>query len=66
MKYTKKVKKEWELPELWRPELRNLEKRLGKSTKWVEKNKSEIHPSISWIQSIQLHDMGIDVTQLLK
>jgi hypothetical protein len=58
--------KTWDIPEILKPgwELLNLEKRLDKSIKWVEEHKNEIHPSISFIQSIELYDMGIDVTQL--
>ena len=52
------------LPELLKPELINLEKRLNKSIDWVERNRNQIHPSISLIQSVELYDMGIDVTQL--
>jgi len=57
-------KKQWDLPEILIPELTNLEKRLNKSIKWVEEHKNEIHPSISFIQSVELYDMGVDVTQL--
>jgi hypothetical protein len=56
--------KSWDIPEILKPELLNLEKRLDKSIKWVEEHKNEIHPSISFIQSVELYDMGIDVTQL--
>ena len=57
-------KNKWDLPELFRPELINLEKRINKACLWVEKHRTEIHPSISFIQSVELYDMGIDVTQL--
>ena len=56
--------KTWDISEILKPELLNLEKRLDKSIKWVEEHKNEIHPSISFIQSVELYDMGIDVTQL--
>lgn len=58
------MKKRWDLPEILKPELRGLERRLDKSCKWVEENRNEIHPSISFIQAVELYDMGIDVTQL--
>jgi hypothetical protein len=57
-------KKHWELPQILTPEFGLLEKRLDKSIKWVEENKTKIHPSISFIQSVELYNMGIDVTQL--
>ena len=56
--------KTWDIPEILKPELLNLGKRLDKSIKWVEEHKNEIDPSISFIQSVELYDMGIDVTQL--
>ena len=56
--------KPWDMPELLKPELLYLEKRLDKSIKWVEKNKNKIDPSISFIESIELYDFEIDVTQL--
>ena len=46
------------------PEFRFKNERLDKSIKWVEKNKNEIDPKISFIQAIELRDMGIDVTQI--
>lgn len=58
------MKKRWDLPQILKPELRGLERRLDKSCKWVEENRNEIHPSISFIQAVELFDMGIDVTQL--
>ena len=58
------MKKDWDLPEILKPELRGLERRLDKSCKWVEEHRNEIHPSISFIEAIELYDMGIDVTQL--
>lgn len=50
---------------MYKPELRGLERRLDKSCKWVEEHKNEIHPSISFIQAIELYDMGIDVTMTM-
>lgn len=58
------MEKDWDLPEILKPELRGLEKRLDKAYEWVEKHRNEIHPSISSIQAMQIYDMGIDVTQL--
>ena len=58
------MKKDWDLPEILKPEFRGLERRLNKSCKWVKEYKNEIHPSISFIQAIELYDMGIDVTQV--
>jgi len=58
------MRKRWDLPEILKPELRGLERRLDKSFKWVEEHRNEIHPSISFIQAIEVYDMGIDVTQL--
>lgn len=57
-------KAKWELPEILKPEIIHHEKKLNKAFEWVEKNKAEIHPSISFIQSVELYNMGIDVTQL--
>jgi len=54
----------WKLPEMLNPEFRFLEKRLDKSIEWVNKHRDEIHPSISFIQAIEIYDMGIDVTQI--
>jgi hypothetical protein len=45
--------KNWDIPEILKPELLNLEKRLNKSIKWVEENTNEIHPSISFIQAAE-------------
>jgi predicted RNase H-like nuclease (RuvC/YqgF family) len=45
-------------------EILSLEKRLDKSINWVEKYKNKIHPTISFIQAVELRGMGIDVTQL--
>jgi hypothetical protein len=59
-----KNKNEWKLPEILKSEFIFLEKRLDKSIKWVEENRNEIHPSISFIQSVEFYDMGVDVTQL--
>lgn len=47
---------------LLEPEFINLEKRLDKSIKWVEKNKDKIE--IPFLQAVTLYDMGLDVTQL--
>ena len=58
------MEKTWKLPEFLKPELERLDKRLTKSIDWVEKNKANIDPSISFIQAFELYDMGIDVTQL--
>lgn len=58
------MEKTWKLPEFLKPELEGLDKRLTKSIDWVEKNKPNIDPSISFIQAFELYDMGIDVTQL--
>jgi len=58
------MKKKWSLPKILELEFINLEKRLDRSCEWVEKHKTEIHPSISFIQAIELYGMGIDVTQL--
>jgi hypothetical protein len=44
-------------------EFRFLNERLAKSIKWVEDNKNQIDPKTSFIQAVQLRDMGIDVTQ---
>ena len=54
----------WDIPEFLRTELEMLETRMDKAVKFVEKHKDEIHPSISFIQAIELYDMGLDVTQL--
>lgn len=51
---------------IFKPELIFREKRLDKAIKWVEENRKSIHPSISFIEAIELYDFGIDVTQLLK
>jgi len=56
--------KNCEFPEILKPEFKFLEKRLDKSIKFVEKHIDEIHQSISFIQAVELYDMGIDVTQL--
>jgi hypothetical protein len=53
-----------DLPEILKPEFIHLEKRLNKSCKWVEEHRYEIHHSISFIQAVELHDFGIDITQL--
>jgi hypothetical protein len=45
-------------------ELVNKERRLDKAISWVERNRHTIHPSISFIQAIELYDMGIDVAQI--
>ena len=58
------MEKDWDLPEILKPELIHLENRLDKSCKWVEEHRNEIHPSISFIQAMGLYDMGVDVTQL--
>ena len=58
------MEKECNITESLNQELLMLEKRLDKSIKWVEEHKNEIHPSISFIQSVELYDMGIDVTQI--
>jgi len=52
------------MPEILEPEFRFLDKRLDKAVKWVEENRKDIHPSISFIQAIEIYDMGIDVTQI--
>lgn len=49
---------------LLKPEFRFKENRLDKSYKWVEQHRDEIHPSISFIQAVELYDMGIDPTQI--
>jgi len=59
------MNKHFNIPEILIPELKNLEERLNKSISWVEKHRNLIHPSISFIQAVEIHDMGIDVTQLL-
>jgi len=59
-----KNKKQWELPEYLKPELINLEKRLDEAIEWVEKNRKDIHSSISFIEAVHLYDFGFDVTQL--
>ena len=41
-----------------------LDKRMEKSCNWVEKNKNNIHSSISFIEAVTFYDLGIDVTQL--
>lgn len=57
-------KKNWELPKILNPELIGLDRRIDKSCKWVEEHRDEIHPSISFIQAVELFDFGIDVTQI--
>lgn len=56
--------KKLRLPEFLTPELKGLERRLDRACKWVEENREKIHPSISFIQAIELYDFGIDVTQI--
>lgn len=56
--------KSYKLPELLVPELKWFDKRLTNSIDWVQKNKVDIHPSIPFIQAVELYDMGIDVVQL--
>ncbi len=58
--------KNWYISELLEPEFLNLNKRMDKVIKWVEEHKSEINLSISFIQAVELYDMGLDVTQLIS
>jgi len=64
MKNIKKIESTWSLPKILISELKNVDHRLDKAIKIYEKNKNKIHPSISYIQAIELFDFGIDVTQL--
>ncbi len=60
----KKNKRKWEFPQILRPELENLNGRLERAVKLVKENRDNIHPSISYIDAIQLYDMYIDATQI--
>lgn len=55
---------EYDTPEIYERELANLESRMDKSISLAEKHRHEIHPSISFIQAVELYGMGIDATQL--
>lgn len=60
------MNKEYSLPEFLLPELELLDKRLDDACRWVQKNRKDIHHSISFIDAVHFRDMGIDVTQLNK
>ncbi len=59
-----KTKTKWELPHILIPELNYMEKRINKACDWVEANREDIHPDISFINAVQLYDFGINVTQI--
>jgi len=58
-------KEQYDLPEFLTSELKFKETRIEKAINWVEKHREDIHPSISFIQSVELYDFGLDVTQIV-
>ena len=58
------MNKNYVLSEFLIPEIIGLEKRMDKSYKWVSKNRNKIDKNISFFESMNLFDLGIDVTQL--
>ena len=53
-----------ELPEFILREFRAREAITTQSIEWVERNRKEIDPRISFIEAVELRSYGIDVTQI--
>lgn len=57
------TEKSHNLSDFLMPELINLEHRLDRSINWVESRKNQLHRSMSFIEAIELYDMGLDASQ---
>jgi len=58
--------KKYTLPDILIPELIASEREFRRSIKFVEEHRDEIDKNISFIEAVELRNLGIDVTQLRK